>query len=251
MGEFSYIVEQCTKCSGKGYLRPKIDGIIQNTSTECECLKKMFAFIKFKESNIPLEYFNLSIDNFIIKNEEKAKIKRVIEKISENTPEFLRNGMGLYIYGPAGTGKTMLATEIIKKAIFSGFSAHYDWFPILIDFFNRKGYEADKKKDELNNLFTSKDFLIIDELGKEINGANSFTNDDICRFLEINILKKRSNKSTILISNIPNGIDGLHSRYGEFVTSVIKQRFHVQEFSGLDHREVGNLNITEKFLGDK
>lgn len=70
---------------------------------------------------------------------------------------------------------------------------------------------------------------------------NNFSKEDIKTFLEIDILKRRSNKTTILISNIES-LEDFKNQYGVYVYSVITQNFKTINLIGTDFRNKGAVN---------
>lgn len=244
--EFSYLIKTCKVCNGKGYefkIEKDESGLVipgkSTKSVECDCIKKAYQFALFKDAHIPSEYWGMSIKNFF-KKPENLEVRKIMEKIMLDIRTFHQTGLGIFFYGGPGTGKSLLSVEILKKALKNELSGHYDWFPLIIDTFMKKGYTADAEKEAYNDIFEKKDILIIDEIGKETQDKN-FTKQDIARILEINILKKRSNKTTILISNLQN-IEDLKSQYGIYVDSVIRHSFKTINLVGTDFRNEGAVN---------
>lgn len=240
--EFSFLVKNCKICKGKGYKFDlnKTNGlIVGNKAQQCECIKKMSNYALFKNANIPSEYYELEMSDFLSKP-ENIKIQEMVQGVVDNIMTFHEGGWGLLFYGGPGTGKSMLAVEVLKKALKTDLTGYYEWFPIIIDALMKKGFSADPKKDFYNNIFEKKDVLVIDELGKETQDNYSFNKKDISRILEINILKKRSNKTTILISNISN-INDLDKQYGDYVASVIRQKFKMLNLVSTDFRTRGGV----------
>ncbi len=250
--EFSHLIKSCTAgCGGTGYIfdYKKEDGLLKsNSAKQCVCLKKVYCYALYKDANIPSEYYNLSFETDFLKraNDENEQIKADIKSVVDNIKEFHENGLGLYLYGGPGCGKSMAGIEVVKKALRKGLTGYYEWFPLIIDAFMKKGWTADPKKDFYNNIFETKDVLVIDELGKETQDKFSFKKEDIARILEINILKKRSNKTTILISNIEKGVESLKDTYSVFVESVVRQKFKPIGFLGKDFRPT-NKSIDQFF----
>jgi len=247
--EFAFIIKGCKICDGKGYKfnLEKTDGLILgNSAVPCQCVKQVSDYTLFKNSNIPSEYYNLEMSDFLLKPENEGVLSSV-NKVVANVRGFHEAGWGLLFYGGPGTGKSMLAIEILKRALREDMSGYYEWFPLIIDALMKKGYSADPKKDFYNGIFEKKDILVIDELGKESQDNYSFNKQDIARILEINILKKRSNNTTILISNISDP-ENLEKQYGNYVASVMRQKFKMLNLVSTDFRTRAGV---ESFFGSK
>lgn len=252
--EYSFLIKNCKICGGKGYKfdLTKTRGLVtSNKAEQCECVKQVYRFALYKSSNIPSEYFELDFDkHFVVgSNPQNEENKKYIGKITKNLNAFTERGFGIYLYGYAGTGKSFAAIEVLKKALESGSTGYYEFFPLIIDAFMKKGFSAEPKKEYYTEIFEKKDVLVIDELGKETQDNYNFKKDDIARILEINILKNRSNKTTILVSNIGDGIDGVKEKYSPYVYSVLKQKFKPLEFDGADFRT--KIHDVDVFLESK
>lgn len=243
--KFLYIKEQCKDCGGKGYIwSPNrfIFGQEEKDPIQCECLKKMMLYTHLHNANIPREYYDLTMNDFKVPDEdgdvnalnqkvEKAKVKPIVQRAIDNIDTMFREGRGLFLYGTNGTGKTMLSIEILKAALRSKYSIHYEMFPIVNETFLKKGYKADEAKERLDNIFANIDFLVLDEVGKELDGSPALISS---KLLEIHVLRKRVDKVTILISN--KSEDEISDIYGPSIKSMLRLKHKFVQVSGYDFR---------------
>lgn len=246
--EFSYLIKSCKKCSGRGYefsiVKDEKGLVIPNKSTvatECECLKKTYLYALYKEAHIPNEYWDLKLSSFFQKNKEHKEILEMMQKIHGDITSFCQSGLGMLFYGGPGTGKSLLGIETLKKSLRNNRTGYYEWFPTIIEAFRKKGFSSDPEKERYIKMFDTMDVLVIDEIGKERPDMNNFSKEDIKTFLEIDILKRRSNKTTILISNIES-LEDFKNQYGVYVYSVITQNFKTINLIGTDFRNKGAVN---------
>ena len=244
--EFKYIKDECKVCGGKGYIwhenrqrKDLVTGEMVNDEKfghdpeECDCLKKMMLYMKLKEANVPAEYYGLTLKDYRPKGDVDSEAKMLFPYM-EDFGRFSRQKVNLLLYGTNGTGKTMLSIELMKAAMRKKLSAYYEFYPVILDSFLRKGYEADKGKDRLDSIFANVDVLVLDELGKEAAGG---TNTDVnSNILEMHILKKRVHKITILISN--QSPDSLKKIYNDTISSLLSKNYKKVMILGSDYRGV-------------
>jgi DNA replication protein DnaC len=239
MQDYSYIKNNCKECNGKGYIWNESRlylGEKENEPKQCECLKKMLLYERLNKANVLREFFDLTIDNFKVNSKEKLFIKEKMDNYLNDINSFMQNGKSIFFYGPKGTGKSLLSNLLIKKAVEFNYSAYYDFMPTIIQKVTRKGYKADDISDQYDQIFEEKDILVLDEIGKELDSFPT-QHTFISRFLEINILKKRGNKTTIFVSNFENGREDIKKYYGQYVASMMAPNFEFIEVPGFDYRE--------------
>lgn len=142
--------------------------IIKQIKEKCDCKsgcekcdKKILLLTKFKNANIPIKYVKLKLDNI-----EDIVLKEMVSSYINNIKKAHEDGIGLYIYGPNGTGKTAIEVIIMKEVIKLGYTAKYYQFSYVIDkFYNRE--------DNNINDFITCDFLILDDIDKAYIANNS------------------------------------------------------------------------------
>lgn len=244
---FSHLVHSCKvpNCKNGLIIDPDIRPYLQAEEkpwVQCKCLKNSVLFSRLYEANIPQEYYTLNLEkDFDVRNSpDKLKAKLFVQNIISNLNGFHDSGSSLMMYGTAGAGKTMLSIEILKKALSQKFSIYYDFFPSVVDAYKKKGFVADEEKAKYASIFSEVDFLVLDELGKE-DAQSDYNNRDFStsRFLEINILKKRNLKPTIIITNM-NGMPEIKHKYGQFVNSMMGHRFQTLAVNATDFRLKGS-----------
>jgi DNA replication protein DnaC len=124
----------CPTCKGTGKF------VWNEEEHDCEqdydqtCIQKKL-FLRYELANVPRRFQRLDWSDFVNQPEAKATIEDYIEH-SENA---LALGVGLYIFSPGlGTGKTFLATHILKEFVKQGHKGYYVAFFDILDLYRRE-----------------------------------------------------------------------------------------------------------------
>lgn len=184
---------------------------------------------------------SLKMDSLLYDNLKNLKFKDIDTKRPESflqalklATEFcknyktnIQNGVGLYLYGDTGLGKTMLAACIanfcLNRLMPTLFTSLYEIKRTLLSIIN--GYsklDQDAYIEKLSNI----DLLIIDDIGTELKSKNNdFINDIVFQILDKRV---KSAKSTIFTSNY--GLNelvnkGLEKKNAERILELCKKNF--------------------------
>jgi DNA replication protein DnaC len=220
------LLQVCKECSVKNIKSAEtLDGICERCSVRTVALHRYF------ESNIPIEYWNLSMKNF----KGPDVFKTVYAGSVENLQNVYSKGLNYALLGTHGLGKTMCATSILRKMAEKNYNCLYttltDMVNVIIEAPFEEKYAAKKELVQV-------DMLVIDELDSRFFTASQNTADLFAKSLE-NIIRTRfANKlPNIFISNSPNMLEGFNGVFRESLGSLMA---NVKEFAarGQDFRKV-------------
>ena len=119
----------------------------------------------YKQSYVGRKYQELNFENFIIDLNNKNAVKMANDYINKNKDKILSNG--LIIMGESGVGKTHLAAAIANKLIENDKIVLMGRLTTLLDMIKETFRDNTKSENELIELYSNVDMIIIDDLGTE------------------------------------------------------------------------------------
>ena len=170
---------------------------------------------------IPKSFRGNTLKDFDVKGKsELKKVKGLVQAYIEDLDNNFENNKGLFLYGSNGVGKTMLSSIILKEAYRHRYTSRRSTFVEYVDKYTKvwNAKSADEKatlEDELYTYYKAVEFLVLEEVGKEIDSKVSAPIlEDLLRYREDNGLV------TIVCTNL--NISLMTERYGESCISLLK-----------------------------
>jgi DNA replication protein DnaC len=208
-----------------------------------------------KNSNIPENYFKFTWNDYqkdydfskkitdkeVSSSREKAKHLAVIYATKINS--FFEKGISLFFVGKRGSGKTVLATLLLREAINQlKESVYYCSFIELMIEANTANLEHEREEFESKYLRPS--FLLIDEMG-EIE-----TNHKMNNYLNLILIKRQQEKKPTFITSKLT-LEEIKSRFGTSVYLAISNNncFLPEIIIKTDPKDfIENIGKKDKFL---
>ena len=236
---------RCNKCNDTGWIQTD-KGVIR-----CDCVIERAKEEIWRVMRIPRKYIDAEIWSFSLYGfKERIGIQRRVEEYIESND--LERGMGLYIYGDYGSGKTYLAVSILKeiyrkKGIIGLF---YDVGSLLYDLRDSYSGNGSLSSKILNKIKKTK-LLVLDDLGSE---RPSDWAKDIIQY----IIFSRYNEKlpTIITSNTPikhtekhtESTETIETRFGKAVSTRIIETTYLVEMPQTNIREHLNPDKISKVV---
>lgn len=230
VGPYDY----CPTCSKTGVYRWR------GEDHKCDCGYQLQLHRHYCNSGIGFNYQRLDWDDWI----GDPEIVKLIRDVYVGQ-DYVSRGMGLYLWGEMGTGKTMLATMVLKELVKRGMRCYSITVDGLIDEFT-KGWASDEDKRWYERKIKFCDVLLLDDLGKEGNRGS------LPRSTFNNLLRARvqGGRPTLITSNIDPTQLGL--AYGASSLELLYESSLDEHFSGESVRKViHDRNTQEVRNGEK
>ena len=170
------------------------------------------------------------------------------KKYCEVSKTVLDKGMGIYIYGDTGTGKTHLTACMANTLLNQGYSVLFtNFFEISKSIKSTFGKSELSENDYINNL-ANIDFLFIDDLGTE--RVQSGESDLWMQEKIFDVLNRRYNnrKPTVFTSN--HSINELVNERGfmkKTVDRIIEMSVAILKIEGDSYRKKNRKNVDVPF----
>lgn len=233
---FLEVPYQCEKCKDTGY----IDNV------RCDCyhrrLKQLMLDAANRISGVPMDLETQNFDQFQFGYYSKTvdprigvspydNMRGVYKECKRFCTQFGKQYENLFLYGPAGLGKTFLACSIAKELSEQGFAVLYQTAYKLMSFLeDYKFGRLDREEYAvLRDAVYDCDLLIIDDFGTEF--VTGYTQ---AVFFDVLNTRLTARRSTIISSNLT--IPAIADIYTERVSSRIVGEFSLLQFSGEDIR---------------
>lgn len=214
--------DNCPICHGKRIFDDN-DNLIK-----CECLSQFNSAYSLIHANIPVAFREMGSSDIDadFKRENNEYFHRV-QLYTQQQDKALKTGFGLFLQGTNGSGKSLIATLILKHALRKGYSGYFILMSDLVNAAFAALRDMEVRKD-LEQLIIQTDFLVIDEIDKGFQDQN----DNIQRIL-LPLFKKRCDyfkKPLIVTSNVAK--DNIEQTVGKTIAAVFTERLTEITFTG-------------------
>jgi DNA replication protein DnaC len=193
---------------------------------------------------VPKSFHNFNIDDFVAEDDFMQEVKMYFTYYLSHIEEKFLNNEGLLLVGRNGIGKTLLASLVVKEAYRFRYTSKKTTFQEYITEYTRLWSTKDLEEktmleENFYNEFKAVEFLVLDELGKEIDSSIGVPILEDC-------LRYREEKGLVTIVCTNMSKDALAEKYGRSVTSLLKGNMRCITLSGEDKRsEVFKVRIDD------
>lgn len=169
MGEDGFL--HCAVCNDRVQTDVDVFGITKRVRCVCRCRAAEREAQKEKERHQEKMrkrmtcFSETNMIDWTFENDDGAnpKISEAMMRYAENFPRFLKEGKGLLLHGPVGTGKTYQAACIANRLIDNGYSALMTNFSRITNKIQGM-YEGKQEYIDSLNRYA---LLVLDDLGAE------------------------------------------------------------------------------------
>jgi len=179
-------------------------------------------------------YAEKSLEDFQIIDPSHEEALQTAKDYMLRLPECRVKGIGLTILGPAGVGKTFLASMIMKCAKEEGDSIECIEASTYIEMHQQRmildGEDELEVHQHIRRIQRVK-LLLLDDIGREHVGDSGWANTII-----FNTLRFRYNRCLPFLVTANLSLDGLTDRYSQGLTSILHEVTEFIVIEGEDAR---------------
>jgi DNA replication protein DnaC len=154
----------CADCDDTGWKPIDENGV--RRVVRCDCWRERIGQSRLSQANIPRRYQHCTLANFLAYNESLERAVGMARRLADAFPAA---GVGLFLEGQPGVGKTHLAVAVLKQVIehTGARGLFYDTRELLR--LIRSTYDPSIRTTEIEVLHPvlSTDLLVLDDLGAE------------------------------------------------------------------------------------
>lgn len=179
---------------------------------------------------VPKALLDLSLEDLDL----NEKILDYVQGYIDNIDNSFKYNKGLFLYGSNGTGKTSIASIVIKEAYKHRYTAKrmtwVDYMTLYTRAWGCNNFELKMHTEDVIKDIKDREFLVLEEIGKEQDNKLAMT------LLE-DLLRHREDKGfpTIICTNLsPKSVV---ERYGASIESLIKGNMTPIKLVGKDNRK--------------
>lgn len=215
----------CVTCKGRGSFRWNFEG--EPADWKCPCDDQFLLHRYLLNAGIEKHYQRLFWDDATGVRED---VLDVVQDYIDNVEAYVASGLGLLLWGRVGTGKTLLATLLMKAILERGVDGYFATFHTLIDLFT-EGWNKDEHKAWFDRRLRNAGLLVIDDIGREYGGRNAVAETVLDHVLRTRVAADRP---TIITTNkAPTELGALYSGNA---LSLLSESAITYEFVGADYR---------------
>lgn len=233
------VQSSCITCKGEGTFL-WFDSEYERVTYECPCINQWRLYAAFTSANIPIRYQRLSWSDL---GNTEFEARQFVADYLVRTEAHIRLGVGLFLHGSTGTGKSSLAAFALKNLVSQGYDCLFITFNELIGAYT-SGWRDKDERAWFQRRVKNSTVLVVDDIGREYGGRGEFIKSMVDEVIRHRV---SAMKPTILTSNFD--ATSISEMYGESIYWFMREGVKTYEFNGEDFRKVSDKRLDDELEG--
>jgi DNA replication protein DnaC len=188
-------------------------------------------YMEMWRANIPLKYWDREITDVV-----DGIVSEKLQAYTRKLDQAVMNGIGLYLLGTQGTGKTLAACLVLKEAIRKGYRVYFTMLTEVLEKYCDGRYDRDARAAFTRSILEA-DFLVVDDIDKGYISDKSTFIDTAYDY----VFRTRANKNlpVIITSNMKREDFGDQEKlvFGKSLVSIFDEHLIDVLVQGKDRRK--------------
>lgn len=198
----------------------------KNREYECDCREQKQLNKLYTHAGIGLPYQRLDWEDLTIPDQYLVPIHKYID----SSDKYINRGVGFFISGTIGAGKTLIANLLLKALVRQDYDCYFTTFTNTIESFTATWGSQENKTIFAERFMRSK-VLCLDDLGREQRSSNSLPVSTFDHILRTRVLQ---GLPSILTTNLSP--PEIRRGYGAAVLSLLMEQSIGMHLEGQDYR---------------
>lgn len=232
--------QECITCKGRGTFRWY--NIYEGESEEdyeCNCREQWILHRYFLYNGVGTHLQRIGWMLCTV----PPNVRRPVEQylMDKDLDWNMEQGIGLYLYGPKGTGKSLMASILLRRTLSMGYEGHYTSFHEMREAKTNE-WKDEGRSEWFMKKITDTTVLVIDDPGQENMSEKSL---EFSRTILDSVIRHRMTAGfpTIITSN--QSPEDFRHLYGGYVDSLVQERMIPLYVPGNDYRPNMKLDLDQ------
>lgn len=188
----------------------------------------------WRNSGILRRWYNKTWEQF----DNDPAAYEIVRKYSDNIHEYIEDGIGLFLHGSNGVGKTHLLMQTLKDAAVNRLTVQVVTLGTLVSRYTQGWYDKEMFL-EFENLYKRPAILAIEEIGKEYKSGDN----DLGRTVLDTIVRYRSQDMRPILFATNLSPEQIKKVYTIDIASMLSENSIIVEVTGVDKRTVNKPTV--------
>lgn len=221
----------CLTCEGKKVFLAR-DG----QQTECDCVAQWVLHRFLLNAGVDIAYQRMDWDDAL---SVPDSMQMAVLEYADFASRYVNVGLGMILSGAPGTGKTLLASLLLKRLLQDGHDGYFTQFNEMLDSYTTS-WRNEAERAWFTRRVRNAAILVVDDIGKEAKGRENITGSMFDAVIRARVAGARP---TIITTNYT--LEDMRVGYGGAVMSLLAESSLDYTVTGEDYRSRARSRVLD------